>query len=77
VGLAAEVARNWIEGDTAGKILSAIIAENEARRAMALEIFKERDDPLQTRRALSLAQIARALATGRLRPRRPRIAACG
>lgn len=42
VGLAAEVARCWIEGEAAGKILSAIIAENGARRAMALEIFKER-----------------------------------
>jgi DNA-binding transcriptional MocR family regulator len=42
VGLAAEVARNWIEGDTAGKILSAIIAENGTRRAMAIEIFKDR-----------------------------------
>jgi DNA-binding transcriptional MocR family regulator len=43
VGLAAEVARHWIEGDAAGKILAAIIAENAARRAMALEIFRGRD----------------------------------
>jgi DNA-binding transcriptional MocR family regulator len=43
VGLAAEVARHWIEGDAAEKILSAIIAENAARRAMAIEIFRERD----------------------------------
>ena len=42
VGLAAEVARHWIEGDVADKILSAIIAENSARRAMAMEIFKTR-----------------------------------
>ena len=42
VGLAAEVARCWIEGEAAHKILSAIIAENGARRAVALEIFKER-----------------------------------
>jgi DNA-binding transcriptional MocR family regulator len=41
VGLAAEVARNWIESDTAEKVLSAIIAENAARRALALEIFKD------------------------------------
>ena len=42
VGLAAEVARYWIEGDTADRILAAIIAENAARRAMALEIFDGR-----------------------------------
>ncbi len=42
VGLAAEVARCWIEGDAAGKILSAIIAENGVRRALALDIFKDR-----------------------------------
>jgi len=43
VGLAAEVARHWIEGDAAEKILSAIVAENAARRAMAIEIFQGRD----------------------------------
>ena len=42
VGLAAEVARHWIEGDTAERVLAAIIAENAARRAMALDIFRER-----------------------------------
>lgn len=40
VGLAAEVARHWIEGDAADRILSAIIAENGARRAMALDLLK-------------------------------------
>lgn len=39
VGLAAEVARHWIESDAADRILSAIIAENAARRAMALELL--------------------------------------
>ena len=39
VGLAAEVARYWIEGDAADRILGAIIAENGARRAMALEVL--------------------------------------
>lgn len=43
VGLAAEVARHWIEGDTADRVLAAIIAENAARRAMALEALKGRD----------------------------------
>lgn len=42
VGLAAEVARHWIEGDTAERILEAIIAENAARRAIALDIFRDR-----------------------------------
>ena len=42
VGIAAEVARHWIEGDTAGKVLSAIIAENAARRDMARETFRGR-----------------------------------
>ncbi len=42
VGLAAEVARHWIEGDTAERLLSAIIAEIAARRGMALDIFRER-----------------------------------
>lgn len=40
VGLAAEVARHWISGDTADRILTAIIAENAARRDMALEVFR-------------------------------------
>ena len=39
VGLAAEVARHWIESDAADRILSAIIAENGARRAMALDLL--------------------------------------
>ena len=43
VGLAAEVARLWIEGDTADRILSAIIEENAARRALALEVLRRRD----------------------------------
>ena len=42
VGLAAEVARHWIEGDTADRILSAIIAENAARREIACDIFRGR-----------------------------------
>jgi DNA-binding transcriptional MocR family regulator len=43
VGLAAEVARHWIEGDTADRVLSAIIAENQARRALALEALRARE----------------------------------
>jgi DNA-binding transcriptional MocR family regulator len=43
VGLAAEVARHWIESDTADRILEAIITENAARRAIAREIFQRRD----------------------------------
>lgn len=42
VGLAAEVARHWIEGDTADKVLQAIIAENAARRDIAREVFRGR-----------------------------------
>lgn len=42
VGLAAEVARHWIESDAADRILAAIILENAARRDIALEIFRER-----------------------------------
>ena len=40
VGLAAEVARHWIEGDGADKIMSAVIAENAARRDIAREVFR-------------------------------------
>lgn len=43
VGLAAEVARHWIESDTAGRILSAIIEENAARRSIAREVFRSRE----------------------------------
>lgn len=43
VGLAAEVARHWIEGETADKILAAIIAENGHRRDIARDVFKARD----------------------------------
>jgi DNA-binding transcriptional MocR family regulator len=43
VGLAAEVARHWIESDTAERILGAIIAENAARRSVALDILARRD----------------------------------
>lgn len=43
VGLAAEVARYWIEGDTAGAILNAIINENVARRALALDLLRGHD----------------------------------
>jgi DNA-binding transcriptional MocR family regulator len=43
VGLAAEVARCWIEGDTAGTILNAIISENAARRALALDLLRGRE----------------------------------
>lgn len=42
VGIAAEVARHWIEGDTADRVLGAVIAENQARRALALEVLSER-----------------------------------
>ena len=43
VGLATEVARHWIEGDAAGRILSGIIAENAARRSLAREVFRNRN----------------------------------
>lgn len=43
VGLAAEVARHWIEGETAGKVLNAIVAENAARRDIARDVFRGRD----------------------------------
>lgn len=43
VGLAAEVARHWIEGDTAERVLNTIIAENGARRALALEALRGRE----------------------------------
>ncbi len=43
VGLAAEVARHWIESDTAERILSAIIAENAARRGIARDVFRNRE----------------------------------
>ena len=42
VGLAAEVVRHWIESDTASRILSAIIAENGARRKIALDGLRGR-----------------------------------
>ena len=43
VGLAAEVARHWIESDAADRILGAIIAENAARRSVARDAFRTRD----------------------------------
>ena len=43
VGLAAEVARHWIESDIADRVLSAIIAENGARRLLALDLLKGRE----------------------------------
>lgn len=43
VGLAAELARHWIESDASQRILSGIIAENAARRRLALEVFHGRD----------------------------------
>ncbi len=43
VGLAAEVARHWIESDTADRVLTAIIAENAVRREVAREVFRARD----------------------------------
>lgn len=43
VGLAAEVARHWIDSDIAQRVLSAIIAENAARRTMALQMLNSRD----------------------------------
>ncbi len=43
VGLAAEVARHWIESETANHILSAIIAENAARREVAREVLRGRE----------------------------------
>jgi len=42
-GFAAEIARHWIEGDTADKVLNSIIAENAARREVAREVFRGRD----------------------------------
>lgn len=42
VGLAAEVARYWIESDTADRILAAIVNENAARRELAREVFRGR-----------------------------------
>lgn len=42
VGIAAEVARHWIEGDTAQRVLEAIIAENVARRAIVMEVLRGR-----------------------------------
>ncbi|MFN0192187.1 MAG: PLP-dependent aminotransferase family protein [Aestuariivirga sp.] len=43
VGIAAEVARHWIEGDAAERVLNAIIAENAVRRQIALDAFAGRD----------------------------------
>ena len=43
VGLAAEVARHWIDGDTAERVLGRIIAENAARRLLALDALRGRD----------------------------------
>ena len=43
VGLAAEVARHWIEGNGADQILAAIIAENAARRDIACDLFRGRN----------------------------------
>jgi DNA-binding transcriptional MocR family regulator len=43
VGLAAEVIRHWIETDTASRILAAIVAENAARRKLALDALRSRD----------------------------------
>lgn len=43
VGLAAEVARHWIESDAASRILAAIIAENATRRTIARDAFRKRD----------------------------------
>lgn len=42
VGLAAEIARHWIEGEAADRILASIITENAARRAIAQEVFRGR-----------------------------------
>lgn len=42
VGLATEVARLWVEDGTADRALTAIIAENAARRELALGILKRR-----------------------------------
>ena len=42
VGLAAEVARHWIEGDAAARILSSIIDENAARRSLAFDLLRGR-----------------------------------
>jgi DNA-binding transcriptional MocR family regulator len=43
VGLAAEIARHWIESGVADEILAANIAENAARRELALAHFRGRD----------------------------------
>lgn len=43
VGIAAEVARYWIEGETADKVLSANIAEVAARRELALDALRGRE----------------------------------
>ena len=43
VGLAAEVARHWIDSDAADRILTGIVAENAARRSLALDLFRSRD----------------------------------
>ena len=42
-GLAAETARHWIESGVAAKIIDAVIAENAARRELALAIFRGRN----------------------------------
>lgn len=42
VGLAAEIVRHWIESNAAARILSAIIAENAARRSLARQAFRTR-----------------------------------
>lgn len=40
VGLAAEMARHWIDSDTGDRVLEAIITENNARRDIAREVFR-------------------------------------
>ena len=70
VGLAAEVVRHWIECDTASRILTAIIAENAARRTLALEAFRSRDVAVRARRPLPVAEAAGPVGARRLRPRR-------
>jgi DNA-binding transcriptional MocR family regulator len=42
VGLAGEVARHWIGGDTAQRILDSVISENVARRTVALDVLRGR-----------------------------------
>jgi DNA-binding transcriptional MocR family regulator len=42
-GLASEVVRHWIESDAASRILAAIIAENAARRMLALDALRNHD----------------------------------